>query len=120
MQCRRLTPTQAYARLLAMRNGDCTPVSVQNISAVPAGVTEAPQLTESVSVVTVAAEPSTKKWRHIPAVKAQIPVEMSVGQGSAQVASPQSIKQTVQNFRNILLDIEKQQNLQAQQLKQLV
>jgi len=85
-------------------------------------------VTEVITVPSKAA-PSKGAWKPVPMKKKSMPITPSqdrpripVTMHTPKVPSqtpPRDIKATVQNFRNILIDIEKQQALQTQQLQKL-
>lgn len=154
MQCQRLSPAQAYARLLAMRRQPCDFAEAVNFPGAPAPpkqdtaetVVGAPGVPPGTGYVTVAqrqpgAPPAGDGYVDIPASGAPtrqpaggIPLTMSVGgpgvpegRPGTPGGQPQSaadvdegrIKTAVQNFRNILTDIERQQSQQRGQLERL-
>ena len=157
MQCQRLSPVKAYARLLAMRRQPCNfPEGAIRMGRPMATPSERPMERPIEGRPWQAAEgPTGQGDGYIdlgqgpaaPAVagdgyvafnvtqtgpqpgkpQGDIPVTMTIsGQESAQrpSASPQSpdegrVKTAVQNFRNILTDIERQQSQQRSKLERL-
>lgn len=150
MQCQRLSPAQAYARLLAMRRQPCDFAEAVNFPGAPAPPeqdTAETAVPPGTGYVTVAqrqpgAPPAGDGYVGIPASGAPtrqpaggIPLTMSVegrpgvpeGRPGTPGGQPQSpadvdegrIKTAVQNFRNILTDIERQQSQQRGQLERL-
>jgi hypothetical protein len=127
--CRRLSQSEAYARLLAMRQGlyegqrgvlvtglgeksaeESLPLWAKNLRRQGArDIKAADEIPESNGGKGPTPESTGK-----------IPVAISTGAAGDSAVDDQSVKTAVQNFRNILIDIEKQQALQRDQLKRVI
>lgn len=124
--CRRLSQSEAYARLLAMRQGlyDGQSGGVY-VTGLGAKATEeslpmwAKNLRRQGAMdIRAADEIPESPGGKVPTPEStgKVPVTISTGDS---VDDP-SVKTAVQNFRNILIDIEKQQALQRDQLKRVI
>lgn len=120
-QCRKLSAAEAYARLLAMRRGELLDVGGQ----VPGGLGiingQVPGMRGAMDkgglgIVNGQVQPGGDREAIPVTITGAAAGPTGAGQGSVK----NSVKDAVQNFRNILIDIEKQQALQSRQLKRLV
>lgn len=121
--CRRLSQSEAYARLLAMRqglyDGQSGGVYVTGLGAEESLPLWAKNLRRQGSMDIRAAESPSGKVPIPESTGGKVPVTISTGAAGDSVDDP-SVKTAVQNFRNILIDIEKQQALQRDQLKRVI
>jgi hypothetical protein len=123
--CRRLSQSEAYARLLAMRQGLYEGQRGVYVTGLGAKAAEeslplwAKNLRRQGAMDIAAAESPGGKVP-IPESIGKVPVTISTGAAGDSAVDDQSVKTAVQNFRNILIDIEKQQALQRDQLKRVM
>jgi hypothetical protein len=116
--CRRLSQAEAYARLLAMRQGlyDGSGVAIMQKEQVTTGLqdTQKDQLPLSLQKLRRRPVQVDTGADSLPETEST-PVIMSV-----EGRQDKSVQTAVQNFRKILMDIEKQQALQREQLEKVV
>lgn len=132
--CRRLSQSEAYARLLAMRQGlyegqrgvlvtglgeksaeESLPLWAKNLRRQGAMNTKTTDTVAAESPGKVPESPGK-----VPESTGKVPVTISTVAAGDSTVDDQSVKTAVQNFRNILIDIEKQQALQRDQLKRVI